>query len=482
MMLEPAGRESAEHGAIGLPSLRDLDLSVVFHSHRVSSKGMTISHRKHGPLIFLVAPVLPGSTLEEADLAREAYRFAGVPHSGQASLAATIATGVWPESHGVVSRLQPHPDRLGYEIVRPDRATGGTTWSQAVGSGRIVGLCNWPHESMLAAGGDGRLDRIGMAAIAGLSGEVGGVLPPDSFAPSSMSVVLRESARPQQFDTVFAGLELLADRGPDLLMGWLPESSAGTTERLEGIEGIRARLSDAASREATVLILEQPAVADSIFQQCRGGPSPRLLVIGPQTLPISGRPRVDSLHGILGALLETEGAAPRVEPIPRVAGEGRLDGAGVSVQTRLSSFDLKQFEHTRSREIGASLMARGRHAEAEAWLVGALQTQHGVIDAPVVGLLVALLRRRQGVDAATRLLASVQGRIPEAIADGLVAFLDARLVDLDASGHLPGLSRLGPFVMQTLLIDLHRRGLLKKGGPWNSNSPDGPGSSSTPEA
>jgi hypothetical protein len=104
-----------------------------------------------------------------------------------------------------------------------------------------------------------------------------------------------------------------------------------------------------------------------------------------------------------------------------------------------------------------------------------------VIDALVAVLLVALLRRRQGVDEAKRLLASVQGRIPESIADGLVAFLDARLVDFDASGHLPGLSRLGPFVMQTLLIDLHRRGLLKKGGPWNSNSPDGPGSSSTPE-
>ncbi len=462
-MLEPPRRESAEQRPIGLPARHDLDVSEVRHSYRVSSTGMTTSLPKPAPVIFLVAPVLPGPINVENQLDGKVHRLAGLPCSGLASMAATIATGVWPESHGVVARIQPHPDRLGYEVVRPDRAIGSTVWSRAVDSGRHVGLCNWPHESMKAGcDGEGRLDWIDPEAVLGLSGEVEGVLPPASFSPAEMRPALLESMRGTETDTVFAGLELLADRGPDLLVGWLPEVAADSGPQDEWMEQLRRRLGNAASMDATLLVLELPPAGDSIFQQVRGGSAPRLRVIGPRTPSVRGRPRLDRICDLLCDMLECGDAEPRAAAAARVGGPGRLDAAEVPAQSRLSSFDLKQFEQTRSREIGASLTARGRHADAEAWLVSALENQHGMIDAPVVGLLFASFFRRHGDEAARRMLTSVGDRFPRPINAALLALLDGGSDDLRTSGHLVALGGLGPFVMQTLLIEFLRRGVLPR--------------------
>ena len=240
---------------------------------------MTTSSLRIDPIIFLVAPVAAGGPIP---IAGATHRFAGVPHSDDASLAATITTGVWPEKHGVISRVQPHPDRYGFEITRPDRATGDLIWSEAVRSGRRVALCNWPHESIRNAEEDGRLERIERAALVGLSSKVGDVLPPDSIAPSSMGDLLRGSIGPEAPGAVSIGLEVLADRGPDLLMGWLPNSKAWTSERLDWIEGLRRRLGDASGREATVLVLEHPPGAGSIYMQHLGGATCRLMMTGPR--------------------------------------------------------------------------------------------------------------------------------------------------------------------------------------------------------
>lgn len=432
---------------------------------------MTTSSSRIDPIIFLVAPVAADAAGGPIPASGAVHRFAGVPHSDDASLAATITTGGWPETHGVISRVQPHPDRYGFEIARPDRATGDLIWSEAVGSGRRVGLCNWPHESMRGVEGNGRLERIERAALAGLSSEVGGVLPPDSIAPSSMGDVLRGSIGPEAPDAVSIGLEILADRGPDLLMGWLPKSEASTSERLDWIEGLRRRLGDASGREATVLVLEHPVRRVSIYMQHLGGAAPRLLVTGPRRPRITGRPSVDSLRGMLADLLAIEGASPRTDPDPPVGGRARLDAAGIPLPARIPPFDLKHFESTRSREIGASLMARGRSAEANAWLTAALQTQHGLIDAPVLGLLLKQLRRAGRAAAARDLFASVASRVPEPTAAGLAAYLDEGSAEFDLGRHLPALARLGPFVQQSLLIDLRRRGRL--GRPGEARALDG---------
>ncbi len=424
---------------------------------------MTTSSPRIDPIIFLVAPVAAGGPIPTSGAT---HRFAGVPHSDDASLAATITTGVWPEKHGVISRVQPHPDRYGFEIARPDRATGDLIWSEAVGSGRRVALCNWPHESIRGAEGegDGRLDRIEPAALAGLSGEVGGVLPPDSVAPSAMGDLLRGSIGSEAPDAVSIGLEVLADRGPDLLMGWLPNSKAWTSDRLDWIEGLRRRLGDACGREATLLVLEHPPAGRSIYVQHLGGAKPQLMVTGPRRPRITGRPSVDSLRGMLGDLLAIEDASPRAEPDPPVGGKARLDAAGIPLPARIPPFDLKHFESTRSREIGASLMARGRSAEANAWLTAALQTQHGMIDAPVLGLLLKQLRRAGWAAAARDLFASVASRIPEPTSAALAAYLEEGPAEFDVGRHLPALARLGPFVQQSLLIDLRRRGRLGSAG------------------
>ncbi|MDG2020855.1 MAG: alkaline phosphatase family protein [Phycisphaerales bacterium] len=424
---------------------------------------MTTSLPKPAPVVFLVVPVSPGPVNVENQIEGKVHPLAGLPCSGLASMAATIATGLWPESHGVVTRIQPHPDRLGYEVVRPDRATGNTVWSRAVDSGRHVGLCNWPHESMKAGcDGEGRLDWIDPEAVLGLSGEVEGVLPPASFSPAEMRPALLESMKGTETDTVFAGLELLADRGPDLLVGWLPEVAADSGPQDEWMEQLRRRLGNVASMDATLLVLELPPAGDSIFQQVRGGSAPRLRVIGPRTPSISGRPWLDRIHDLLCDMLACGDAGPRATPATRVGGPGRLDAAGFPTRSRLSSFDLKQFEQTRSREIGASLAARGRHADSEPWLAAAVENQHGMIDAPVVGLLFASFVRRRNDDAARRLLTSVRDRFPRPIIEVLLSLLDGGSDGLRASGHLAALVDLGPFAMQTIVLEFVRRGVLSR--------------------
>ena len=463
MILEPPGREPAEQGPIGFTTRHDLDVSEVGHPYRVSSKGMTTSLPKPAPVVFLVVPVSSGPIDVEKQLEGKVRPLAGLPCSGLASMAATIATGAWPESHGVVTRVQPHPDRLGYEVVRPDRAIGSTVWSRAVDSGRHVGLCNWPHDSMkIGCDGEGRLDWIDPEAVLGLSGEVEGILPPASFAPEGMRSSLLASSGGTEMDAVFAGLDVLADRGPDLLLGWLPEVAADPGPRIERMEQLRRRLGDAASMDATLIVLELPSAGDSIFQQVRGGSAPRLLVIGRRTPSISGRPRLDRICDLLCDMLECGDAEPRAAAAARVGGPGRLDTAGIPAQSRLSSFDLKQFEQTRSREIGASLSARGRHADAEPWLVAAVENQHGMIDAPVVGLLFASFVRRQKDDAARRLLTSVEDRFPRPIIEVLLALLDGGSDGLQSPDHLAPLVELGPFVMQSLVLEFVRRGVLSR--------------------
>ena len=85
-----------------------------------------------------------------------------------------------------------------------------------------------------------------------------------------------------------------------------------------------------------------------------------------------------------------------------------------------------------------------------------------MIDAPVVGLLFASFVRRQKDDAARRLLTSVEDRFPRPIIEVLLALLDGGSDGLQSPDHLAPLVELGPFVMQSLVLEFVRRGVLSR--------------------
>ena len=433
------------------------------------------------PLVLLItapaaaAQAAPGTILKQ--LAR-------TPVPSPTALAATIATGAWVERHGVITKAQPHADRLGYEPATPHPAAGDAIWTRAAQSGLDVGVCNWPHP--IDAGtedGPGRVDRIETEAIEGLACTDAALIPPGTMVPPDLADGLRDhSDRHDRRAMTFAGLEALADRRPDLLIGWLPRDpeddgdDAGDADRFESL---RRRLSAAHSGSATLLVLRHPTVGFSIFDQPRVPAPPRLEITGEWAPRIRGRPRVDAIAGLIEDALGIESNPATVKAATAAGGTARLDAAGLPKARRLSPSDLRQYDHDTARVIGATLVARGLHQQAEAFLINAVQTQHGRIDVPVLALLLHDHRRRRGETAASRLLDSVRDRLPEALGAGFDRFLAG-----DGPGFVSAMeakvsAAIGRFAIETLLLDLRRRRCLdlKPGSP--SRRPDARGGDRT---
>lgn len=411
------------------------------------------------PVILLVAP--PDRPDERSQGPRAATTFARTPVPGTLSLAATISTGVWPERHGVVSSLQPHPDRLNFELSRPPSGAGGALWTRAANSGLAVGVCNWPHAGdSPSIDRTGRLDLIDAEAIDGLVDPETAVISPGSIDPDDLAEPLRRLRVPSdRTATVFAGLELLADRRPDLLIGWIPGGEATVEIERARFESLRTRLSEAHSRSASLLVLRHSRVAESIFDQTRFGPKPTLEILGDAVPTPKGRPRVDAIAAMIESGLRIE-SRPFVAPTPTAAGgTARLDAAGIPKAHRIPSFDLRQHEHNLTRAIGACLLARGLPDEAGRFLTSALQTQHGIIDVPVLSLVLTLQRRQSG-EAAARLLASIDGRVSKAVAECFELFLSGAGREFGDSMSNEVSTAIGRFGVETLLIDLRRRGAL----------------------
>ena len=416
--------------------------------------------------------MVAGGTLSDRDggpPANRSVRLASSLHPGIASLASTVSTGQWPESHGVVQARQPHVDRLGYEIACPERGTSGSVWTAAACSGRHVAICNWPHGIPGPdLEGGGRLDVVGPRAIEGLVGKPPAICPPGAVEPASICASLRDhvqrSSNPGEIDHAemsCIALECLVDQGPDLMLGWL-SLPGEIDERRARVEGIRTRLGEAAGNEATFLVLEHPAVANSVFQQSLGSPSPVLHVLGPRNFRINGRPRVDLLSGLVSEATGIDAKASRYRVETPSGGMEKISAAGLPKPNRISTFDLKQFEFDRNREIGASLVARGLWAKAEPWLSSSIQTQHGKIDPAALVLLLIRIRRTRGDQEADRLLSSVKDRVPAALYALLEAWLAGRTGELEDAERRFVLGNLGTFLAEAILIDLRRRGILGK--------------------
>ena len=143
-------------------------------------------------------------------------------------------------------------------------------------------------------------------------------------------------------------------------------------------------------------------------------------------------------------------------------GQERLVAAELPNPNRISAFDLKQFEFERNREIGASLVARGRWKESHPWLSASIQTQHGRVDAACLFLILIGIRRARGEEEAARLLGSVRQRLPRPLHDLMDAWLGGRTEEVIGEEGRIILKNLGPFLTDAILIDLRRRGLLKR--------------------
>ena len=413
------------------------------------------------PLIFLVTPC---TSKDHPDARRANITFARVVAPGTASLAATIATGAWPEMHGVVSSIQTHPDRLAYEASTPSTAAGAPIWTRAARSGLTVGVCNWPHPTDVPVDtGEGRVERIESRAIDGLIAPETTMIPPGTVVPDDLAAPLRNAEhRTDRWTMTLLGLETLADRRPDLLIGWMPASSEATDAAADRFESLRRRLSEVHSRPASLLVLRTPVVEESIDGQSRGGPRPCLEITGDRMPTHAIRPRVDAIVPMIESALRIESTpddrVPGTTPTSTTAGgTARLEAAGLPKALRISTYDLRQREHEISKRIGASLVARGRPAAASRFLMSAVQSQHGRIDIPVLTLLLAEHRRRLGDAAASRLFESVRRRLPESVCRCLTCFLTG-----DGPGFISGMDEtaraaIGRFAAETLLIDLRRR-------------------------
>lgn len=411
---------------------------------------------RHAPPIALLVIETP---VEHEVAVGRRIPMASAVHPGQASLASTIWSGRWPEHHGVTRRWQPHADRLGLDLVRPDLATEGSVWTAAASAGRHVAVCNWPHDT-LRTGPDEerRLDWIGVDAIEGVAGEPPAVVPPGSVDPPNRSDALRSSAGKPLAEVAWETLRHMAHHRPDVLVAWLPGWVEDGTERLREVG---FGLGKATGGEATVLVLEHPPVSDSVMRQSRRSARPRLTIHGPSVGPWPLRPRVDGIHDALSRVMGIERSMAASRARPMVGGTRHMDESGLPQASRYSAFDLKEHEHQRSLEIGASLVGRGRLDAARPWLVAALQTQHGRIDIAALILLVRCSRGRASSQELERLLAGMSGRIPGPMHELIEAWItgDAEAVLSDRGREV--ISSLGPFLAETILIDLRRRGCLQ---------------------
>ena len=382
-------------------------------------------------------------------------------HPGRASLAATIWSGRWPEHHGVTRRWQPHVDRLGLDLPRPDLATGGSVWTAAASAGRRVAVCNWPHETVRAVpDGDGGMDmdRIGVGAIEGLAGDPPAVVPPGSVDPPARSDALRSSAGKPLAEVAWDGLRHLIEQQPDVLVAWLPDWVEDGAERLREVS---VGLAKSPAGEAMLVVLEHPPVSDSVMLQSRGSARPRLSIHGPSAGPWPLRPRVDGIHDVVARAIGIERTTTTFRSEPMVGGTRHLDESGLPQASRYSGFDLKEHEHQRSLEIGASMVGRGLLAAARPWLMAALQTQHGRIDIAALVLLVRCSRGRGASDELERLHAGMFDRIPGPVHELIGAWITGNADAVFSDRGREVMSKLGPFLAETIMLDLRRRGCLQ---------------------
>ena len=376
-------------------------------------------------------------------------RLGRASHPGLASLGATIATGRWPEIHGVVRSLEPHPDRLSFTSAMPEHRGVAPIWTEVVRNGGRAAVVGWTHATgVLPEDEAGRLSWTEVGATASRSGD-----PPES--PVVTSQVVRPEGRRGPFlerrrettdDLVLETLEEQAADAPDLLMGLLLDADPEDSDRR--LKEIGERFAAARASRPIVVELLHPMPAQSILDQHRFGPSPWIRITGTRARPEPARPRVAAIAGWLRSTMGLE-PVPRIDHVADGSGFGpaAIDELGSLPLRRLSVYQLKASELELHREIGLSLLARGDRRAAKAWLGAALEDQHGRLDRRLASILLSLADPAER----SRMMPGFRGRFGPLV-EALDGWFDGR-----SAVKPDSLRPLGPFVGGQLANDLRRQ-------------------------
>ena len=259
--------------------------------------------------------------IEPETLRESGWRRLGrASHPGLASLGATIATGRWPEIHGVVRGLEPHPDRLSFASAMPEHRGVAPVWTEVVRNGGRAAVVGWTHATgVLPEDEAGRLSWTEVGATAPRSGEPSEspVLTSQAVRPEGRRGPFLERRRETTGDLVLETLEEQAADAPDLLMGMLLDADPEDSDRR--LEGIVERFAAAQASRPIVVELLHPMPARSIMDQRRFGPSPWIRITGTRARPEPARPRVAAVAGWLRSMMG-------LDPVTRI--DDLADGSG----------------------------------------------------------------------------------------------------------------------------------------------------------
>ncbi len=320
------------------------------------------------------------------------HRLAPAAHPGGVALAATIASGEWPEKHGLIRSSQPHVDRSSFVPASLEPTQLPVLWHDVVAAGGRATVIGWPHATRPPA-----VDAIGSltwidarttaARTAGDEGSlpirVGSVLPEDRRA--EILAVRRASDQ----DLVLDLLERSAEEDPDLLVGFQLDSE-GVLSRTR-LAALVRRLEARRPGGVVVFELRQSGPAASILAGPRFEAEPRLGIRSHGAAAAvswpSGR-RVDAIAPAVRRVLAVEPTAPPgpAEPTPGLSIDETVGGAPQRfAKTRIDAFVADQ-----QREIGLSLYARGEHEAAQPWVRAACEDRYGRLDPRLAVLLLQL--------------------------------------------------------------------------------------------
>lgn len=411
---------------------------------------MPATHQRQPVFVIVRIGGIEPETLQESGW----RRLGRASHPGLASLGATIATGRWPEIHGVVRGLEPHPDRLSFASAMPEHRGVAPVWTEVVRNGGRAAVVGWTHATgVLPEDEAGRLSWTEVGATAPRSGE-----PPESPVLTSQAVrpegrrgPFLERRRETTGDLVLETLEEQAADAPDLLMGMLLDADPEDSDRR--LEGIVERFAAAQASRPIVVELLHPMPARSIMDQRRFGPSPWIRITGTRARPEPARPRVAAVAGWLRSMMGLD-PVTRIDDLADGSGFGpaAIDELGSLPLRRLSVYQLKSSELDLHREIGLSLLARGERRAARAWLGAALEDQHGRLDRRLASLLLSLADPAER----SRMMPGLRGRFGP-LGEDLDGWFDGRsAVEPDS------LRPLGPFVGGQFAKDLRRQGRLAR--------------------
>lgn len=405
-------------------------------------------------LVVMVCPG-PGVLAAPVPAGWSRKRLAPTPMPSPASLAATVATGVWPERHGVVFGRQPHPDRLGMVWSAPEFAGCVSIWSRLLTTGRRVAVLQWPYGVDLGDVENG--DGCALISASAMRMEMGAEgmhrLGERDLSPMSLRDLVRGSLLAVQPgpERWRIAIDALVETDPHLLLAWCPViprlDACGEAER------VRHLLATRCGGTVDAMVLRHPPSTKSILDGGRCLPAPWIAATSPALIPPGIRPRIDATHDVVVRAFGLDRGVGESRSSAVAVDASRLDARHVPRAQRMSSHELAESERTTLQSIGAHLLGRGEAEEAMRWLKPTVIDQHLGGDPSSLLLLAVAARHAGRLDVLEMLRSRIGGGtlgvvVEHLAASGSAPFPgDAWLQSIDRSS-------LRRFVFESVLVSL----------------------------